>query len=146
MKLITKKLMVLVKKDTELVDITEQIRRIVKGSGIINGLVNVFTRHTTSAIRVNENEPLLMHDIKDFLNRLAPRDNGYRHDQLEKRDCPPNERINAHSHLRALLMGASECIPVLNRELGMGRWQSIFFVDLDGCDREREVLVQVLGE
>ncbi len=146
MKLVTKKLKVKVKKDTELIDITEQVRQIVKESNIINGLVTVFTKHTTSAIRVNENEPLLMQDIKDFLNRLAPRDNGYRHDQLDKRECPPNERINAHSHLRALLMGASECVPVINRELDMGKWQSIFFVDLDGCDREREVIVQVLGE
>ncbi|MBW2987917.1 YjbQ family protein [Candidatus Woesearchaeota archaeon] len=146
MEVITKRIRISVERDTEFVDITEYVREVVKASGVSTGFALVFTKHTTAAIRINENEPLLLKDIHEFLQRLAPKGKRYNHDQLDMRDCPPNERINAHSHLRSLLMGASECIPIINGELELGRWQSIFFVDLDGYGREREVLVQVVGE
>jgi len=142
----TKKLKIRLKKETDFVDITEQVKQIVSASKIEHGFVLVFTMHTTSAIRINENEKFLLQDMKELLERIVPKKHSYRHDQLEKRDCPPNERINGHSHLRSLLMGASEVIPLYKGKLCLGKWQSIFFVELDGYARERNVIVQVYGE
>ena len=130
----------------QFVDITSKVKDIVSESGIRNGLVTIFTKHTTSAIRINENETRLIDDMKYFLERLAPSFWRYRHDDIDKRNCPPDERINGHSHLKALLLGSSESIPIINSKLDIGKWQSIFFVDLDGGNRERTISVQVIGE
>ena len=130
----------------QFMDITEKIREMVKKSNIKNGFINVYSPHTTSCIRINENEPRLIDDFKSFLEKLAPFSESYRHDDIELRDCPPDERINGHSHCKSLLLGASETIPIINSELQLGRWQAVFHVDLDGRNRERKVLVNVFGE
>ena len=135
-----------VAKKLELLDITEKVKEAVKESGIQHGLVSVYTKHTTSAIRINENEPLLMEDMKHLLESLVPSSHKYHHDNFEKRNCPPNERINGHSHLKALLLGTSETIPIMNSELCLGKWQSVFYVDLDGGNRKRKIIIQILGD
>ncbi len=127
-------------------DITKKIREIVKKSNIRHGIVNIYSTHTTSCIRVNENESRLIYDFKSFLEKLAPSSESYRHDDIDKRDCPPDERINGHSHCKSLLLSASETIPITNGKLELGKWQSIFHVDLDGGDRKRNVIVKLLGE
>lgn len=130
----------------EFVDLTDYVRGEVAVSGIRDGLVNIQTRHTTTAIVVNENEPLLLDDLAELLERWAPRDGRYLHDRLDLRtvNVEPGERANGHAHARALTLGASECLNLAGGELQLGRWQRILFVELDG-GRERGVCVTILG-
>lgn len=131
---------------TELIDVTDRVRTIVSDSGIKRGVVNIYTTHTTTSIRINENESGLIKDIKRFLEKNAPPFKSYEHDNLEKRDdVPVDEPANAHSHLKAIMMGASESIPIMGSSPAMGRWQRVFFVELDG-PRKRKMLVNVMGE
>ncbi|MBI3964822.1 MAG: YjbQ family protein [Chloroflexi bacterium] len=127
------------------VDLTGAVRAFVSESGVKHGLVTIFARHTTAAIRINENEPLLLEDLKRFLNQCAPPNASYEHDDLYRRgDVPMDEPKNAHSHCQHMLLGASETIPVVNGQMPLGKWQSIFLVEL--CSgRERNVLMQVIG-
>ena len=127
-------------------DITSQVREAVSKSGITEGIACIFSMHTTSCIRINENEERLLYDFKSFLERLAPASARYLHDDIEKRDCPKDEPLNGHSHLKSLLLGASETVPVVNGEMLLGKWQSIFHVDLDGVNRQRKVMVKVMGD
>jgi secondary thiamine-phosphate synthase enzyme len=122
-------------RNTELVDITDRVRAEVRDSGIQDGLCLVFTRHTTSAIIVNENEQGLRKDILDMLEILIPQNKSYVHDRIDS---------NAHSHLRAVLLGTSETIPIEDGHLVLGTWQGIFFVELDG-PRNRTVNVKIIG-
>jgi secondary thiamine-phosphate synthase enzyme len=130
----------------EFIDITEDVRGIVRRAGLNYGFVVVFSRHTTAAIRVNEDEPLLIEDMKAMLARIAPPGVYYRHNDLSVRteNLTEDEDLNGHAHCQHLLMGASETVPCADGELLLGRWQRIFLVELD-CAREREVVVQVLG-
>jgi secondary thiamine-phosphate synthase enzyme len=111
-----------------------------------NGLVHVYSTHTTAAIRINENEELLLRDFERFLDRVAPAGNGaYEHDEIERRvGVPPDEPVNGHSHCRHLLLASSETLPVVDGALALGRWQRIFLIELCSS-RERDVVVQVLG-
>jgi secondary thiamine-phosphate synthase enzyme len=94
---------------------------------------------------VNENEPLLLEDFQDLLERWAPEGARYRHNDLGARLAPaPDERRNAHAHARALVLGASVSLHVAAGAVELGEWQSIFLVELDG-PRSRTVSVQVLG-
>lgn len=130
----------------QFVDITERIEEIVRRSGVRAGQVLVFSRHTTAAIRVQEAEPLLLDDMVDCLERLAPKDLDYRHNDFRVRtvNMTPHESPNGHSHCRHLFLGASETLPVVDGRLALGRWQRLFLIELDH-PREREVHVQVLG-
>ena len=105
-----------------------------------NGLVNIFSRHTTCGVRILENETLLMTDYQRFLEKQAPLDSFYAHNIIEARDVPPDERINGHSHIRTLFFPTSETIPVKNGKMLLGKWQDIFLVDLDPS-REREIII-----
>ena len=126
-------------------NLTEQIKEIVAESKIKNGNVLVFTKHTTTAIGINEDETRLLEDIKMSLEKIAPKNKKYLHDDIHLRKVPPDERINGHSHIKALCLNKSETIPLINNELALGTWQSIMFFELDGS-REREILIQVNGE
>ena len=130
----------------QFIDLTDSIRQFVDGSGIVHGLVNVQTRHTTTAIIVNENEPLLLEDMKKTLERLAPRTVSYRHDEFDIRteNLTPDERPNGHAHCKALFLRSSETLNISNGELDLGRWQRVFFLELDGA-RERSVSISILG-
>lgn len=131
---------------TQFIDITDQLEAIVTAAGIATGLVNVQTLHTTTAIVVNEHEPLLLTDVAALLERAAPLECDYRHDTLSLRsaNCVLVERPNGHSHCRALLLGASAALNVSEDRLQLGRWQRVFLVELDG-PRSREVSVLVIG-
>ena len=131
----------------QFLDITPRVQEFVSESRILNGCVVIYSRHTTGAIRVNENEPLLIKDMERFLERIASRDDYYHHNDLSIRTVNVNddEYPNGHAHCQHLLLGASETIPIVNGVLEMGQWQSIFFVELDR-PRPREVILQVLGE
>lgn len=130
----------------QFIDITPQVERAVSESGVQDGFALIFCRHTTAAVRVNENEPLLIADMEEFLKRVAPRELYYRHNDFSIRthNMTPDEWPNAHAHCQHLLLGASEAIPVEGGRLVLGRWQRLFLVELDRA-REREVIVQVFG-
>ena len=131
----------------EFADITERVAECVRYSGIRNGLVNVQTRHTTTAILVGEREPLLIEDLKRTLESLAPHKGAYRHDDFSVRTvnmCPDEEK-NGHSHCKALFLRSSECLNVVDGEMDLGQWQRIFLVELDRA-RSRTVSVMIVGE
>jgi len=129
----------------DLIDLTPELRRLVRELEITDGLLTVTSRHTTTAITINENESRLLDDLKDFFRRLAPPEAAYRHNDIHLRDCPPDEPENAHAHLLAMVTGSSEVVAIVDGDLDLGRWQSVFLVELDG-PRERTVSVQVIGE
>ena len=128
----------------EIYNITPQVIDILTATGINDGQVIVFSRHTTTALGINENEERLIEDLKVYLRKLAPESDKYLHNDLHLRDVPPDEPINAHSHLIAMTLNNSEVIPIMNGKLALGTWQSVLFFELDG-PRKRNVLVQVTG-
>jgi secondary thiamine-phosphate synthase enzyme len=132
-------------KALQFVDLTDLVAERVRRSRVGEGIVTVQSRHTTAAIVVNENEPLLLDDFEDLLEGWAPAGRRYRHNDLDARQAPdPDEKPNGHSHGRALLLGVSTCLIVAGGRIDLGRWQSIFLVELDG-PRKREISVLVLG-
>lgn len=126
-------------------DLMPRIKDVVATSGIKNGFVSVTSQHTTTAIAINENEERLVEDVKTFLGRLIPSGDKYLHNDIELRDCPPDEPENAHSHLAAMLLGTSEVITLTLGELQLGKYQTVMLYELDG-PRKRNVNVQVCGE
>lgn len=124
----------------EFIDITERVRRVLSSSGVKDGLVTVFTRHTTTAVKINERCERLQEDMLSFLERAVP-GAAYRHDE-----DTVDGRANARSHIMSLLLSASETVPAAGGELVLGDWQSIFFVELDGPRERRGVCVKIMGE
>jgi secondary thiamine-phosphate synthase enzyme len=146
MKNFQKKLFIETQRQFEIVDITSHVLKAVLESSVQNGLAVIFCPHTTAAVRLNHNEPLLMQDIMKTLYRLVPVDQSYGHDLFEVRtNLAPNERSNGHAHVKAFLLGPSETIPIEKSNLSIGAKQSVFFVELDG-GRSREVIVKVIGD
>ncbi len=133
-------------RHTEFMDITEQVRDCVADSGVTHGFVVVFSKHTTAAVKLNENEPLLVEDMEGLLERLSPRHAEYRHNDFSVRtvNMNPDEAPNGHAHCQHLFLGTSETIPIVDGAMRFGTYQSIFFIELDH-PRPREVVVQVLG-
>ncbi|MCS7207925.1 MAG: secondary thiamine-phosphate synthase enzyme YjbQ [Dehalococcoidia bacterium] len=133
-------------KAPEFIDCTPQVERLVQEAGVSNGIAVVFSRHTTAAVILNEMEPLLLADMERFLERLAPRNAYYQHNDFTIRTVNMNddECPNGHAHCQHSLLGASETIPIVNGRLALGRWQRIFFVELDR-PRPRELVVQIMG-
>lgn len=128
-------------------DITEDVEDCVRRSEIRNGFALVFSRHTTAAITIQENEPLLITDLCSTLERFAPQNTHYRHNDFSVRtvhmhedECP-----NGHSHCQHLVLGTSENIPVIDGDMALGEFQRIFVVELDPERETRQVLVQAMG-
>jgi secondary thiamine-phosphate synthase enzyme len=131
----------------EFVDLTERLQRLIAEAAIGVGILNVQTLHTTTAIVVNEHEPLLLADFAAMLEAAAPQDRCYGHDDWSRRtvNVVEGERANGHSHCRALMLPTSVCLNISGGRLVLGRWQRVFFVELDG-PREREVSALTFGE
>ena len=132
----------------EFIDVTDRVAEFVRESGIRNGMAVVFSRHTTVAVTIQENEPLLLQDMADMLDRLSPRGSHYRHNDFDIRTVHmhQNECPNGHSHCQHLTLGSSETIPVIEGVLALGQWQRVFMVELDdGKVGPREVLLQIIG-
>jgi secondary thiamine-phosphate synthase enzyme len=132
---------------TEFIDLTDRLASLVAASGIRTGLINVQSLHTTLGIIVNEHEPLLLADFATLLEKTAPRQAGYRHDDAAVRtvNLTAGERVNGHAHCQALLLAPSACLNVVDGRLRLGQWQRVFVVELDG-PRKREISVAILGE
>ncbi|MBW4559798.1 MAG: secondary thiamine-phosphate synthase enzyme YjbQ [Mojavia pulchra JT2-VF2] len=126
-------------------NITPKIQDFIASTSINNGQALVFSRHTTTALAINENEERLLEDVKVFLRKLAPESEPYLHNDLHLRDVPEDEPINAHSHLMAMMLTTSEVIPIVDGKLALGTWQSVLFFELDG-PRKRTVFLQISGE
>ncbi|MDO5836525.1 MAG: secondary thiamine-phosphate synthase enzyme YjbQ [Methanobacterium sp.] len=120
----------------EIQDITREVDDVLKNSGVKDGLLNIYSRHSTSAVVINENETGLVSDFQLALQKLVPEGAGYQHDRIDN---------NADSHIRGFLLGGNQTIPVENSRMMLGTWQSIFFVELDG-PRQRKLTVTVMGE
>jgi len=130
---------------TEFVDITDRIRDEVRRAGLRYGRVHLQSLHTTVGLAVNENEPLLLRDFQGLLERLAPAGAGYEHDDFTRRfEIRLDEPVNGHAHCRQLLLSAFATLLVEEGELVLGRWQSVFAVELDG-PRERQLALQLDG-
>ena len=138
---------VMTKSAPEFIDITNWVSECVSESNISNGFAVVFSKHTTAAVKINENEPLLLHDMASFLEKIFTRKHDYQHNNFEIRTVNMNadEARNGHAHLQHLLLGTSETVPVINGEIQFGTYQSVFFIELDH-PRAREVMVHVVGE
>lgn len=129
----------------QFLDLTDLAQEAVLQSRVRHGLVCVQTLHTTAAVVVNENEPGLLLDMAEVLERLVPAGRGYRHDDLARRPgAPPDEPANGDAHCKAMLLSASQTLTIQERRIQLGRWQRIFLVELDG-GRIRTVSVTVLG-
>ena len=135
------------KRAPEFIDITDWVCRCVRQSQVSDGLVVVYSKHTTAAVKINENEPLLLQDMADFLEKISPRHGKYQHNDFDIRivNMTPDESPNGHAHCQHLALGASETIPLLGGAMQFGRYQSIFFIELDH-PRSREVMVQIVGD
>lgn len=141
MVIISKSLKISSSSNFQIIDITRDIvavlNEINKENKMDNGIVNIFTKHSTSAIRVNENEKGLLLDFEKALKDIVKEKDNYKHDFIDN---------NAASHIRAFLLGASETIPIADGRLDLGTWQSIFFVELDGPRSNRTVELTFIGE
>jgi secondary thiamine-phosphate synthase enzyme len=132
---------------TEFFDLTTYVEQLVTEAGVRAGIVNIQSLHTTTAIVVNENEPLLHADFASMLEKTAPQDGPYRHDDPTVRtvNVTEGERVNGHAHCRALVLAPSACVNVVDGRLRLGQWQRVFLVELDG-PREREISIMLVGE
>lgn len=123
-------------KKEELIDITKEIEKIVKESKVEEGICQIYARHATAAIIINENaDPNIQSDILQALNKIIPAHDNYKHDQIDN---------NAASHIKASLLGPSETIPIQSNELQLGTWQDIFLCEFDG-PRDRTIIIQLLS-
>ncbi|WP_304093990.1 secondary thiamine-phosphate synthase enzyme YjbQ [Methanobrevibacter ruminantium] len=141
MVIISKSLKISSSSNFQIMDITRDVvavlNEINKENKMDNGIVNIFTKHSTSAIRVNENEKGLLLDFEEALKDIVKETDNYKHDFIDN---------NAASHIRAFLLGSSETIPIVDGRLDLGTWQSIFFVELEGPRSNRTVELTFIGE
>ena len=127
------------KKELDMIKVTEEVRGALDRSKIKNGIVTVFIPGATGAVTVIEYEKGLLKDFADALERVAPKNINYAH-----HDKGDDE--NGRSHVKASLIGPSITVPFKNGKLIMGIWQEIVFVELDARPRERQIIVQIIGE
>jgi len=123
----------------DLINITSEVEKVVKNSKIKEGVVIIFVAHSTMGVTTIEDEPNLIKDFKELIEKLVPEDKGYYHDRAW-------DEGNGFSHLRASLIGPSLVIPLIHSELKLGPWQQIVAIDFDNRPREREVIVKIIGE
>ena len=140
-------LVVQTREPIEFLDLTDQVVDCVTAAGLRDGLVTIFSRHTTAAVCIQEDEPLLLQDLREFLQRSAPPHAHYRHNDFRVRTVHmhADESPNGHAHCLQLMLGSSETVPVAQGQLLLGTWQRIFLVELDGPRTQRHVLIQVVG-
>jgi len=136
----TSKIKVRTEGNCDIVNITEQVSKLVGQSDIGEGTVTLFNVGSTAAITTTEYEPgLVNYDIAKAFERIAPRDSRYEHEETWHDD-------NGHSHVRAAVLGPSLNVPVVDGKLTLGTWQQIILVDFDTRPRTRTVICQIIGE
>ena len=125
----------------ELVDLTNRIMEFARRFNIREGLVSLWSMHTTCSLFINEFQTALLTDIKRFLEQMVARDAEWMHNNPDHSDC---DRMNADSHLRALMLGHSLTLQVSGGEVVLGQWQRILMAELDG-PRARTLRIQIWG-
>ncbi len=130
----SKKIILNSNKNFEIIDITSKINEKI---AIDEGIVNIFSKHSTSAIAVNENESGLLEDLELMLKDLVSDKYSWQHDLIDN---------NAKSHLKSFLLSSSETIPISNGKLDLGTWQSVFFIELDGPRKDRTVNLTFIND
>ena len=125
----------------EMLDITGMLNDAVSSFGLNDGIVAVYSQHTTAALFVSESQAALIDDVQEFLKRIVDDEGDYKHNSPEFSDC---ERKNAASHLRSLLLSHSVLLPVVDGKPALGQFQSVILAELDG-PRDRTVRVQAIG-
>ena len=121
-------------KSQKFSNITGNVEDILRKSKIKNGICSLFSVGSTSAIMINEDDPMLLEDFRKSMEKIAPENGIYQH------------AMNAHSHIRSMILGNSQTVPIKNGKMMLGTWQEIFVANFDVSDREREVLVTVTGD
>lgn len=150
MKIFSQVIKIKTKAYLEVIDVTEKVQKFIQKSRLKDGIILVYSKHTTMNIRINEQEKGIFQDFKDLVNRLVPKEVYYRHNDLSIRTenlvCTPgaSDCLNGYSHCLHFLMGNSETIPVSEGKLVLGSFQRIFAVELD-CARDREIFLQLMG-
>jgi secondary thiamine-phosphate synthase enzyme len=125
----------------ELIDLTDTVMAFVRRSGVREGLLSLWSMHTTCTVFINESQDALDVDIKAFLDTVVSREHYYRHNDPAHSDC---DRQNADSHLRAMLLGHSVTMQISGGELVVGQWQRVLCGEMDG-PRTRTIRAQVQG-
>ncbi len=125
----------------ELVDLTNRVMEFVRRFNVSEGLVSIWSMHTTCTLFINEYQVALQSDIKRFLEHMVARDGEYMHNDPQHSDC---DRNNADSHLRAMLLGHNLTLQISGGEVVLGQWQRILMAELDG-PRARSLRVQIFG-
>jgi secondary thiamine-phosphate synthase enzyme len=134
-------LLVQTEERVELIDITDRVMALVAASRIREGLVSLWSMHTTFAVFMNESQPALHADIKRLLEQIVDRDADWMHNDPDHSDC---DRFNADAHLRAMLLGHGLSLQVSGGVVVLGQWQRVLAAELDG-PRARTLRVQVMG-
>jgi secondary thiamine-phosphate synthase enzyme len=125
--------------EVDIIDITGEIQNSINKSKLKDGIICIFVPGSTGTLTTIEYEPGLMKDLPQALEKIAPKGIYYNHHETWHDD-------NGHSHVRASLMGPSITVPFRNKKLIHGTWQQIVFVELDTSPRNREIIVQIVGE
>jgi secondary thiamine-phosphate synthase enzyme len=139
MTVLTKRIQIKSKGESDIIDITDKTSQAIKDSKIKNGLVTVFVSGSTAAVTTIEYEPGLRYDFPEMLSRVAPIDIEYKHDNTWHDG-------NGHSHVRASLIGPSLTIPIVEGNMSLGTWQQIVFLEMDTRPRDRNLILQLIGE
>ena len=139
MAIVTKNIQIKSRGEYDVIDISEPTLKAIKESNLKNGIVTVFVSGSTAAITTIEYEPGLRNDFPNMLNRIIPRGIEYEHDKTWNDG-------NGHSHVRASLVGPSLTIPFKDGTLLLGTWQQVVLLELDTRQRERDVILQIIGE
>lgn len=129
------------------VDLTDDLKRAIKDSGVVDGCAVVFCSHTTCALVINEWEEGVLQDLKSRLDTLVPSDVYYAHDDFDRRtqNLQEDERVNGHAHVMQMLVGGtSHAIPVASGEPVFGTWQRLFLLEFDE-PKTRSVIFHVFG-
>jgi secondary thiamine-phosphate synthase enzyme len=127
------------KGNTDIIDITHDVARLVQQSGLRSGTVTVFCPSSTSGVTTVEFEPGAVADLKRMFEELVPSNRDYKHNGKWG-------DANGHSHMRAALLGASLTVPFVEKTLTLGTWQQIVYLDFDTGPRRRELVVQIVGD
>lgn len=130
----SKKITLNTSRNFEIIDITSKINDEID---IESGIVNIFSKHSTSAIVVNENEKGLLNDLELMLSDLVSDKYSWQHDRIDN---------NAKSHLKSFLLSSSETLPISNGNLDLGTWQSVFFIELDGPRNNRTINLKFISD
>lgn len=147
MKILNKIIELKTQSTLEFIDLTDKIQNILKQAKVEKGIVNIQSLHTTMAVVVNENEPLLIGDIKKTLERIASEKADYQHDDFTIRtvNMCEGECQNGHSHCKAICLSTSQILNIIKGQLQLGQWQRVFAIELDRS-RPRKVALQIMGE